>query len=209
MAREGIATATNLFDFFHERMEAATRRRSAVSEESQLYLTQMLVERGRLDEPGRDRATLAELYGRANQASPVERVRSWRELADRALYITGFFRQSLRRGLVSADYYMQMGSTAYLRLARLVGGPRSGGPRSIGEGRGLDEVWTELGERFEDASDLLQDVHEDISSADVANERDVLRLYESWLATGSPRLLARLEELGVAPLRVRPVDEPS
>ncbi len=194
MSRGGIATASNLFDFFHERVEAAAGRPSRVSEEGQLYLSQMLVERGRAEGPSRDPDTLAELWARASTGDAVERVRSWRELADRALYLTGFFRQSLQRGLVSVDYYMEMGSAAYLRLARVVGGGR-------GEGRGLDEVWAELGERFEDASDLLKDVEEDIRTEDIHSERDILRLYELWRATGNPRLLTRLEKLGVIPIK--------
>lgn len=191
MSRGAVATADNLFDFFHTSLgETASRRRADVSEEGLLYLTQLLVERGRANPERREPDTLAELYAAAQRGGPAERVHRWRELADRALYVTGFFRQSLSRGLVSLDYYVEMGSAAYQRLARLVGGGR-------GEGRGLDDVWAELGERFEDASDLLQEVQESLSSQEPRSDAELVRLYEAWLRTGSPRLEARLIELGV------------
>lgn len=198
MSRGAIARADNLFDFFLVSIdEAASRRSSPVSEEGRFYLTQLLVERGRVREgPVDEPDTLAELYERAQHGPSSHRLSAWRELADRALYVTGFFRQSLSRRLVSLEYYFQMGSAAYHRLSRLVCGPRS-------EVRGLDEVWAELGHKFEDASDLLLDVHEDLRASEVATDQDVLRLYEAWLETGSPRLLARLQALGVAPTRPR------
>ena len=191
MSQGAIAKADNLFDFFHASVgDAASRTRSDMSEEGLLYLAQLLVERGR-SQPEREAPdTLAELYAAAWRGPPAERLWSWRELADRALYVTGFFRKSLTRRAVGPRYYMEMGAAAYRRLARTLGTPRGGG-------RGLDEIWGELGERFEDASDLLSEVHDDLEAAEVHSDSDVLRLYESWLTTGSARLYARLLELGV------------
>lgn len=191
MSQGAIAKADNLFDFFHASVgDAATRTRSNMSEEGLLYLSQLLVERGRAENARPAPDTLAELYAAAQRAPPAERLWTWRELADRALYITGFFRKSLSRRAVGVRYYMDMGAAAYRRMARTLGVPH-------GEGRGLDDIWGELGDNFEGASDLLNEVHDDLSSAEVHSDADVLRLYETWLRTGSPRLTARLLELGV------------
>ena len=198
MSQNSIARAENLFDFFHASVDAAANRvGSPVSEEGLYYLSHLLVERGRAPEKGTP-DTLVELYAAAQQGGAA-RVSALRELADRALYMTGFFRGSLRRRLVSVTYYMDMGASAYHRLSQISGG---GG----GEARGLDGVWGELSERFEAASDLLRDVREEVSVSAEHNDADLLRLYEAWLETGSPGLYQRLRELGVVPMR--PKDEP-
>ena len=196
MSQGRIARAENLFDFFHASVEqVAQRGGSPVSQEGLYYLSHLLVERGRGPErPEPD--TLVELYAAAQQGG-TSRVSALRELADRALYVSGFFRDSLKGRLVSVDYYMDMGASAYSRLSRLSGGPSEG----RGEARGLDEVWGELGAHFHEASDLLRDVREEVAANDEASDRDILRLYEAWLSSGSPRLYQRLRELGVVPLR--------
>lgn len=194
MSRGGIARAENLFDFFHASVEtAAARQRAPLSPEGIYYLSQLLVERGR--EPERsDPGTLTELYAQAAQGGAATRIQATRELGDRALYTTGFFRPSLSRRLVSVDFYMQMGAAAYRRLASLLRGPPS-------PGRGMDEIYAELGAHFAEASDLLQEVREDVSEP--GTDADVLRLYEQWLTTGSPRAAAKLRERGIVPGRAR------
>lgn len=193
MSQTSIMRAENLFDFFHNGVEqAANRCGSPVSAEGLYYLSHLLVERGRT--PAREAPdTLVELYAKAQQGGAA-RVSALRELADRALYVTGFFRDSLKSRMVSVTYYMDMGATAYHRLSQLTGGSR-------GEARGLDEVWGELGENFEAASDLLQDVRQEVAANSDARDTDILRLYEAWLSTGSPRLYHRLRELGVVPMK--------
>jgi len=190
MSTTAIARAENLFDFFHASVGAAAARQHApLSEEGLYYLSNLLVERGRTGET-REAGTLVELYQQAVQGGTQQTVTAYRELGDRTLYTSGFFRASLARRLVSLDYYMQMGSAAYQRLARLARGPR-------GEGKGLDEVFAELGDHFEVCSDLLQEVRAGVAGAEGCSDTDVLRLYEEWLVTGSPAIANRLRELGV------------
>lgn len=196
MSRAAIAPADNLFDFFHDRVDAAASRSGRLSEAGVLYLSQLLVEHARAGERPAAPGTLTELYARAQEEPPSRAPLAWRELGDQALYVSGFFRQSLSRKLVSLEYYRQMGAAAYRRLARLWRPARS-------EGVGLDDVYNELSEEFTAASDVLHEVREDAVDPEVASDVDILRLYESWLATGSPRAAARLRELGVLPTRGR------
>lgn len=194
MATGEIARADNLFDFFHTSVGVAAARQGAqVSEDSLYYLSNLLVERGRVRDVGEQPDTLVGLVEKAQQSSWTQAVSIWRELADRALYVTGFFRDSLTRRMAGLNYYMEMGSGAYQRLARLLHSP--------GEGRGLDAVFAELGEHFPACSDLLAEVREDVTTGEEASDMEILRLYETWLATGSPRAAARLQELGVVPAR--------
>jgi hypothetical protein len=60
-------------------------------------------------------------------------------------------------------------------------------------------VFAELAEKFQRLVDALNDVSE---MAHRHDQRDVLRQYEIWLKTGSPRARAILANLGVDPVRV-------
>jgi hypothetical protein len=60
----------------------------------------------------------------------------------------------------------------------------------------LAAVFAELSEKFQPMVDALNEVSE---SSGAQSDRDVLRLYEIWLKTGSARSYARLKRLGVDP----------
>jgi hypothetical protein len=60
----------------------------------------------------------------------------------------------------------------------------------------LSPVFAELGEKFVGFVDVLNEVSERTSCASNA---DLLRLYEKWLRTGSPRSGQLLVERGVVP----------
>jgi hypothetical protein len=59
-------------------------------------------------------------------------------------------------------------------------------------------VFLELAQKFQRLVDVLNDVAE---MAHTHTDRDILRLYEIWLKTGSPRAFAILQRLGVRPSR--------
>lgn len=209
MSSRGLSTAPNLFDFFHEQVDTAVQAAgSPVSEDGVYYLTNLLVERG-VQRSERDQPdTLAELHIQAAQGGRSEAIRSYRELGDQALYRAGFFRGSLKRCSVGVDYYVNMGSTAYDRLSSLLAAPR-GAVVGEGGGRGLDEVYGELARRFAACTEVLREVREALRAGGSAErDVDVLRLYEEWLSTGSPRAAARLRELGVVPMRPGSGDSP-
>jgi len=196
---QGIAAADNLFDFFHEEVGAAVQhRRAPVSEEGVFYLTNLLVERGRAEADGPE--TLVELQARASRAAGPEAVQALRELGDKALYTSGFFRGAIEaRRRVSVDYYIEMGSAAYRRLGHALPRP---GPLQEGGHKPLDAIFDELGRCFRLCSDLLREVRDSVrAQTDDRSDAAVLALYEEWLATGSRAAAARLRELGVIPQR--------
>jgi hypothetical protein len=197
MSRGDLSRAENLFDFFHAHVDAAVQdQRTSVSEEGVFYLTNLLVQKGHTD--GEDAAeTLVELRLRAQTSDRACAIESYRELGDRALYLSGFFRQSLHRRLMSMEYYLHMGAAAYDALSRMLdfGRPQGGH-------KDLSGIYLELAERFEVCSDVLSEVKQDVRAEQASpNDRDVLRLYELWLATGSPSVARRLRTLGVSPTR--------
>lgn len=200
MGHPDLSQSDNLFDFFHAHVDAAVQEAgAAVSEDGVFYLSNLLVERTKAPPRAERVETLAELHIQAATGTRVDAIRGYRELGDKALVTAGFFRSSLNRGAVGVDYYVHMGAAAYERLARLLEGPRS---MIVGTARGLDAIFAELSACFASCADLLREVRDGIlAEGAAATDADVLRLYEEWLETGSPRVAARLGELGVLPAR--------
>jgi hypothetical protein len=124
----------------------------------------------------------------AGAASGEERRRALQRLGDVSLFVAGFLSHGFARRLVDVDYHIAMGGRAYSTLAD------SCGPGA--RGRALAGVFAELAVKFQRLVDALNDVSE---MSWRQSDRDVLRLYEVWLRTGSPRAHALLKELGVSP----------
>ena len=69
-------------------------------------------------EPGFDETPLAILYARALQASRFERTVLMRATADTALFVSGFFAESLPGGSGDIRYYASLGGRAYTHLGQ-------------------------------------------------------------------------------------------
>ena len=133
---------------------------------------------------------LAHMLADASEApSPQQRDEALRRLGDVSLFIAGFFAQSFARKLVDIDYHIAMGGRAYGTLADNLRGSL--------RGQAFAAVFLELAQKFQRLVDVLNEVAE---MAYTHSDKDILRLYEIWLKTGSPRAFAILQRLGVAPV---------
>ena len=178
-------------EFFREQLERAMdHQKVSTSAFTQFYLVNLLAGglRGELppSEPGYDETPLAVLYVRAIQSSRRDRAKLLRAMGDTALFVSGFFADSLGGRLVDLDYYKAMGGFAYARLAR------DEDPRVFGP-----EVFSELSGRFTQFADLLSEISE---QSHLASNQSVLRLYQRWIQTGSRRVAALLAERGITPV---------
>jgi hypothetical protein len=120
--------------------------------------------------------------------TPGDRHRGLQRLGDVSLFIAGFFSQSFARKLVDIDYHIAMGGRAYGTLAESCGRGTWG--------RALGGVFAELAVKFQRLVDALNEVSE---MSHRHSDSDVLRQYEIWLKTGSPRARDILQRLGVVP----------
>jgi hypothetical protein len=114
-------------------------------------------------------------------------------MGDSALFVSGFFADSLERKLVDLDYYRSMGGHAYSRLSqedKLPFGP---------------SVFSELAQRFREFADVLSEVSE---ASRLTTSHSVVRLYEKWVATGSRRAAMLLAERGITPVAPPPPGKP-
>jgi hypothetical protein len=189
----------NLREFFRDSVhEALQRQHVAVEEHTEHYVVNLLTMFARseaLFEPtaagARLRPLALMLAEAADARSTEERSRTLQRLGDVSLFVAGFFAQSFARRLVDIDYHIAMGGRAYGSLAANCGhGTR---------GRALAGVFGELAQKFQRLVDALNDVSE---MSYTHTDRDVLRQYEIWLKTGSPRAHGILRRLGVEPAPV-------
>jgi hypothetical protein len=177
--------------FFREQLVLAMEHQNvSTSAFTECYLVNLLasaVRGGALPPPtpGFDEMPLALLYVRAVQASRHERAKLLRTMGDTALFVAGFFADSLNRGLVDLDYYRSMGGRAYARLG-------DEEDRTFSPG-----VFRELAARFIQFADLLQEVSE---TSRLTSQASVVKLYERWARTGSRRAALLLAEQGIAPM---------
>jgi hypothetical protein len=196
-AAKPLVAVTNLREFFHDSVQAALRKqRVDVDDHTEHYVVNILTMFARSEElydstpEGVRLKPLAHMLADASEASsPQQRDEALRRLGDVSLFVAGFFAQSFARKLIDIDYHIAMGGRAYGTLADNL--------RGTMRGQAFAAVFLELAQKFQRLVDVLNDVAE---MAHTHTDRDILRLYEIWLKTGSPRAFAILQRLGVAPV---------
>ena len=134
---------------------------------------------------------LALYYAEAQRGSASERMSALRRLGDVALFISGLFANSLNRKIVDVDYYIEMGGGAYASL--------SAASATAYVERTPCAVFRELAAKFKHFVDVLDEVGGHLAGR---SDRDLLRSYEVWLRTGSPRAARRLRRQGIEPLPI-------
>ena len=187
----------SLHSFFHQSVQGAIRNQQLeASDASVQYLANLLTLFSRSEDlfeqssDGIHLKPLALMYADAVEHSTAAgRVRILQKLGDTALFITGVFADSLNRKIVDVDYYIAMGGSAYSSVSSTIG--------SRFQDRAGQELFNELTEKFVAFVDVLAEVCE---QANFNNNRDVMRLYEVWLRTGSKRARSQLQKLGITPI---------
>lgn len=191
----GVMRVANLEDYFRDSLARATHARAlSTAEATQHYLVHVMVAFSRTENlfeyanDGYELKPLALMLMDALEAKPgMERNLQLRRLGDVALFVSGFFGDSLARRSVDIDYYSRMGEAAY---STLLNSPASRRDEI------LADVYGELSEKFLRFVDALADVAQE---ARVFDERDILRLYDVWVKTGSERAAEILQRLGIDP----------
>ena len=195
-----ILAVNNLQEFFRESVDDALRSQKVTADDHTAhYLVNLLTGFARSERlfegcaDGRGMRPLAFMLGDALEATcERERHHLLQRLGDVALFMSGFFARGFARKLVDVDYYIAMGGTAYGHLSNAMRG--SARPSVFGD------IFGELSSKFQPFVDVLNEIAE---SAYVHTDKDIMRLYEIWLRTGSRRAACKLRELGVIPISVQ------
>ena len=186
----------NLQEFFRDAVRDALQRQHVeVDDHTEHYVVNVLTMFARsealfdqTDGGPRLKPLALMLADAASAPSTEQRSRTLQRLGDVSLFVAGFLSHGFARKLVDVDYHVAMGGRAYGTLAdSCVQGVR---------GRALAGVFAELAAKFQRLVDALNEVSE---MSWRQSDRDVLRLYEIWLRTGSPRAHGLLRQLGVTP----------
>jgi hypothetical protein len=109
-----------------------------------------------------------------------------------SLFIAGFFARSFARKLIDIDYHIAMGGNAYSSLADSM--------QRSASGRGVAAIYAQLAQQVPAAWWMRST--KSARCPIVHTDADILRLYEIWMKTGSPRAHGLLNrKLGVQPVK--------
>ena len=171
-------------EYFRDLVESALQHQHvAVRELTSFYVVNLLAGFVHRSQSGMsDEEPLGVRFVRALQSDGAAQRDGLRRVGDTSLFVSGFFSDSLNRGLVDVDYYMQLGERAYGSLAR--------------RDDTLGDVFDELADKFPAMVDVLTEVSEQSA---LTSDADVMRLYERWIRTGSRRSSSQLVARGIVP----------
>jgi hypothetical protein len=196
-AAKQVVPVANLREFFKDSVHGAlAKQRVAVEEQTEQYVVNLLTLFARSEalyentpEGVRLKPLALMLCDALEAPSPSARHRALQRLGDVSLFVAGFFAHGFAAKLIDIDYHIAMGGRAYGVLAAAT---------ARGSSRVLAAVFAELAQKFQPLVDALNEVSE---TSYRHSDRDILRLYELWLKTGSERCYALLKRLGVDPTR--------
>ncbi len=194
-----LVAVSSLREFFRDSFHAAsTKQHLDIDEHAEAYVVNLLTMFARADAlyektpDGLRIRPLAHMLADALAApSDSARQRALQRLGDVSLFIAGFFARSFARKLIDIDYHIAMGGNAYGSLADTLQRKSSGAC--------VAAIYAQLARKFQGLVDALNEVS-DMSHQH--SDADILRLYEIWMKTGSPRAHGLLRQLGVQPVTV-------
>jgi hypothetical protein len=198
MSSGSLVAVSSLREFFRDAFHAASAHQHLdIDEQAEQYVVNLLTVFSRADvlyeqtAEGLRIKPLAHMLNDALEAPTAHaRQRSLQRLGDVSLFIAGFFARSFARKLIDIDYHIAMGGNAYSSLADSM-------HRSTA-GRGVAAIYAQLAQKFQPLVDALNEISE---MSYRHTDADILRLYEVWMKTGSPRAHGLLNKLGVQPVR--------
>jgi hypothetical protein len=185
-----------LREFFRDAFHAASEHQNLeIDEQAEQYVVNLLTMFSRADAlyertpEGLRIRPLAHMLADALEApSAAARQRGLQRLGDVSLFVAGFFARSFARKLIDIDYHIAMGGGAYSSLADTL--------QRSSSGRCVAAIYAQLAQKFQRLVDALNEISE---TSYHHSDADILRLYEIWMKTGSPRAHGLLRGLGVQP----------
>ncbi len=196
-SRERVVQVSNLQEYFRTSIEEViTRQRVDIDPHASHYVVNLLTIFSRSDELYEDdgeyyglRPLALMLADAAEAETPEQRNFILQRIGDVALFVSGFFANSLATKAVDLDYYIHMGGNAYESLSDEV--------RGTFRGNAFASIYRELGAKFQILVDVLNEISEGPKGSSNAN---LLRTYEVWMKTGSQRAKGILKQNGVVPI---------
>jgi hypothetical protein len=199
MSAGSLVAVSSLREFFRDAFHTASENQHLdIDEQAEQYVVNLLTMFSRADAlyertpEGLRIRPLAHMLADALEApNAMQRQRAVQRLGDVSLFVAGFFARSFARKLVDIDYHIAMGGNAYSSLADTM--------HRSSSGRCIAAIYSQLAQKFQRLVDALNEISE---TSYRHTDADILRLYEIWMKTGSPRAHGLLRGLGVQPAAV-------
>ncbi len=196
--QDRVVTVPSLLDYFRTSIENVISEQGVdVMPDTTHYVVNLLTLYARAEElydddgECRGHKPLALMLADAEDASsPEQQNHALQRLGDVALFISGFFADSLATHVVDLDYYIHMGGSAYGSLSEKV--------RGTFRGNAFADTYSELAAKFQVLVDVLNEMRDRERQG---SDLDVLRTYTVWRKTGSKRAENLLRQHGVVPIR--------
>ncbi len=183
-------------EYFHELLVSTLDRKSIRrTPEIEIYLvgilsrflvTENLFGRNE-DGQMRDEPLALMLKEALEEPSPEHQRLLFRQMGDVSLYTAGFFSESLSRRSVDLGYYVQMGGAAYSSVAERV------------DERASRALYSDLAERFGNYVDAFMEMSASATAERGLTEAELLKTYDLYLRTHSPRAERTLRAAGIVP----------
>ena len=198
--RERVVPVHNLQDYFRTSIEDVIVRQGVdVDPHAAHYVVNLLTLFSRSEEFYEDdgrcyglRPLALMLADAADAETSEHRSNVLQRIGDVALFVSGFFADSLASKAVDLDYYIHMGGNAYGSLSQEV--------RGTFRGNAFADVYRELAIKFQILVDVLNEVSDGPREG---SDVDLLRTFEVWRKTGSRRAEKLLKQGGVVPIASR------
>jgi hypothetical protein len=193
-----IVATDSISSYFQDVLEDAMKARHVEATDlAKNYLVALLADYAKPETvTGRrlDRPLTFLLDEALHTVEPAERFERLRTLGDGVLYSSGFFGDHFEAKGVEQSYLVGIGSVAY--------GGASSMLRITAEDATLKlDIYRELADKFSSFVGVLGEIADVTIAVGVAGSRDLLKVYERWLKTGSDRLAQTLTHHGLVPMR--------
>lgn len=188
-----IQLAPSLESFFDAELgETARKQGVEMTAFTREYLARMLVRFSQVEHLFKPTAsgewtipTLTELYSASVGHPLADQFSKMQQMGDLALFTSGFLSERIEKSLIDMDYYIAMGEVAYEKAGHI--------RETIGAERVLN-IYFELAHSFPKFVEVMNELAD---QSLLSSDRDVVKLYEKWLRTGSGRIERMLAEVGV------------
>lgn len=179
--------------FFRERLLQALADLGVwAAESTEHYLVDLLSSFSTAERVQDLNTPFVESLTQAYSTQGLERATRMRGIGDSALFLSGFFADSMDHLGLTRPYCIAIGQRAY----------DEAGQQTVAAGPGPDVLF-DLARRFAAFVRVLDEIREQTSHH---THGELLELYERWLTSGSPELLRRLARYGLGPVRDPKID---
>jgi hypothetical protein len=193
-----IVATDSISSYFHDVVEDAMKaRRVEATEMATSYIVALLADFARPDvRAGQalDRPAAFLLDEALHTVQPAERFERLRSLGDGVLYSCGFFGDHFEARGVEQSYLVGIGSVAYGGASSMLRVSAEDAARKL-------DIYGELADKFASFVGVLTEISDATAASGVAGSKDLLKVYERWLKTGSDRLAQALTSHGLVPMR--------